>query len=73
MNHKDIGGLPLRWMAQAVGINHATQFLHLPSASGMDLSPPSAEQDDSLSSMDAPSAPTQKTAGGVSEITPRKS
>ena len=47
-------------------------FFRVPSASGMDLSPLSTEQDDSLSSMDAPSAPTQKTAGCVSEITPRK-
>ena len=38
----------------------------------MDLSPPSIlEQDDAPSNMDAPSAPTQKMAGFVSDITPR--
>ena len=73
MDHKLIGVFPLRWTAHPVGINHATQFFpHGPSASGMDLSPPSVEQDDSLFSMDAPSAPTQKTAGCVSRLTPRK-
>jgi hypothetical protein len=49
------------------------QFVsHEPSASLMDLSPPSLEQDEAPSSMDAPSAPTQKMAGFVSEITPSK-
>ena len=47
-------------------------FVHVPSASVMDLSPPSVEQDDALSSMDAPSAPTHNMAGFVSEVTPRK-
>ena len=47
-------------------------FFHVPSASGMALSPPSVEQDDPLSSMDAASAPTQNMAGCVSEMTPRR-
>ena len=73
MDHKHIGVLPLRWTAHPVGINHAMQFVHVPSASGMDLSPPlSTEQDDFLTNMGAPSAPTQKAAGCVSETTPRK-
>ena len=72
MDHKHIGVLPLQWTAHPLGINHAMQFVHVPSASVMDLSPPSVEQDDALSSMDAPSAPTQNMAGFASEITPRK-
>ena len=68
MDHKHLGVLPRRGTAHPVGINHAMQFVHVPSASGMDLSPPSTEQADSLSSMDAPSAPTQKTASCVSKI-----
>ena len=47
------------------------QFVHVPSVSVMDLSPPSMEQH-APSNKDAPSTPTQKMAGLVSEITPRK-
>ena len=51
---------------------HTMQFFHVPSASFMDLSPPSVEQDEAPSNMDAPSAPTQNMASFVSEIMPRK-
>ena len=46
--------------------------VHVPSESLRDLSPLSVEQDEVPSSMDAPSAPTQKMVGVVSEIRPRK-
>jgi hypothetical protein len=74
LHHRDArccSELPLRWTARSVGIHHATYLcFRVPSASGMALAPPSSVQDDSLSS--APSATNLKTAGGVSEITPRK-
>jgi hypothetical protein len=46
------------------------QFFDVPSVSSIILSRP--EEQATLSSMDAPSAPTQKMVGVVSDITPRK-
>ena len=69
MDHNDIAVAPLRWEASPIGIKHSMQYFHVPALSVMDISPPSFEQH-VLSSMDAPSAPTQNMAGFVSEITP---